>query len=181
MSVRKIEPYIHNRAYDEKLVAIYGNWPIYLNIDQRYLGRCYAWWSGGHVGCMDFSEIPLADLSDFSELAGAFSGAVKSLWGATQVNYAWLGNEVEKHKGHGHFHMVPRYSKQDPSLNERIFPDPAIGKKYWVSNGLQVLTPAEVRQVQEALCSKMVFPNPEKVRTVAQFYELHPETKSETT
>jgi len=122
----------HDPRFDDTLIGIYGNWRIYLNADQRYLGRSYAWWAGRHhIDLMDISDLLPRDRDElFETIVGSFRSAVANLWGSTHVNYAWLGNETEHHRGHGHLHMIPRYFGKQPQFAGESFPDLAIGKNY---------------------------------------------------
>jgi hypothetical protein len=124
-------------AFDRYLIGTIGTWSLYLHRDQRYLGRSYAWWQGGsHIDLMDFSDLTGRESKTLLyEVIPRFRKAVKDLWGATHVNYAWLGNEVHAHRGHGHMHLIPRYFDAVPTLfsgtaSARRFPDPNVGRNY---------------------------------------------------
>ena len=123
---------MYNPAFDEYVVGTLGNWRIYLCADQRYLGRSYAWWLGkSHVDLMDPSNLPPHELHDlFYNVGRRFKTAVQELWGATHINYAWLGNETPIHRGHGHLHLIPRYFGETPKYLGSDFADPNVGKNY---------------------------------------------------
>ncbi|OGG45673.1 hypothetical protein A2673_03915 [Candidatus Kaiserbacteria bacterium RIFCSPHIGHO2_01_FULL_50_13] len=89
-------------------------WILYLRADdQRYLGRAYAWLK--REGKMQlFSGLSIDELADLRAVLKKYEGAVARLWKPALMpehfNYLWLGNEIDKHGGHGHMHIVPRYS-----------------------------------------------------------------------
>ena len=170
MTETTILPYVHDPAYDTHFLAIYGNWMLFLNKDQRYLGRSYAWWVGGHVDRMDISQLPIADMYDlFHGVTRAFSAAVAEAWGATHVNYSWLGNEVDKHGGHGHLHLVPRYFKRSPIIGSETFPDLHIKKNWALEGGPRLVTGLVLPQILTLLRNALVFDDPSKVRSLDEF------------
>jgi diadenosine tetraphosphate (Ap4A) HIT family hydrolase len=149
--------------FDRYLIGIIGAWSLYLNRDQRYLGRSYAWWQGGsHMDLMDLSDLTGRESKALlTEIAPRFKGAVKALWGATHVNYAWLGNEVNVHRGHGHMHLIPRYFDTVPTafpdkVYARKFPDPNVGRNYAPYDRL-VLDDAQLDLIKDELRGAMGF------------------------
>ena len=92
-----------------------GRWSLYLLADdQRYLGLGYAWLK--REGKMQlFSDLSTDELLELRMVLKKYEFAVAHLtdteFGCTpeHFNYLWLGNDIDKHGGHGHMHIVPRY------------------------------------------------------------------------
>ncbi|MDE1919222.1 MAG: hypothetical protein KGH56_00830 [Patescibacteria group bacterium] len=151
--VRRI---LHNPAFDEYVIGTTGRWRVYLNIrDQRFLGRCYAWLvNGKHADLLDLGDLSEEEAQSLFGIVRRFRTAVENLWGATHVNYGWLGNETRIHRGHGHLHMTPRYFGGAPSFCGLSFPDPCIGKNsassFPLKPGEEVLLP-----IRDALRKEM--------------------------
>ncbi len=107
-----------------------GNiWRLYLNEDQRYLGRSYVWLSSRHVDFHQLAHITPGEWEELQMIMRTFRSAVLSLWDADLINCAWLGNEYAKHRGHGHMHLVPRYHRV-PTFEGREYPDERFGSDY---------------------------------------------------
>ena len=58
-----------------------------------------------------------------------YKTVLKCLWNPDLMNYAWLGNHIHLHNGHGHLHIIPRY-KRLVLLGRRKFLDKRWGKNY---------------------------------------------------
>lgn len=86
----------------------YRLWTLYLHADQRYLGRAYLWLR--RPGTMQrLTDLEDEELQHLALLTKKYEVALQTLWRPDHINYAWLGNEVHVHGGHGHMHLVPRY------------------------------------------------------------------------
>ncbi len=108
------------------IVARYKYWTVYLNIrDQGLPGRVYAWLNR-HLDDMDMEELRPKELFEFNfHILPAITSALKSLWPQhiRRFNIEWLGNEFEAHRGHGHFHVTPRFNPVTLKVGEREFKD----------------------------------------------------------
>jgi diadenosine tetraphosphate (Ap4A) HIT family hydrolase len=115
--------------YAQNLIVDFTHWQLFLHPDQHYLGRTYAWIR---------RDDPMLDICDLfqkerDELFGAvvpsWKAATSFLWSPDHYNYAWLGNGIEEHEGHGHLHLIPRYRnvRQCYSL---VFEDNRWGRNY---------------------------------------------------
>lgn len=103
-------------------------WRIYLNEDQRYLGRAYVWLKR-HRDMHDITDLMPDEWTELLIILRTYGHFVRDQWGAAIVNYAWLGNEYHLHRGHAHMHVIPRYAAP-PSRNGHTFPDERFGKNY---------------------------------------------------
>lgn len=129
----EVQRILHNPAFEKYMIGTIGSWRLYVHPrDQRFLGRCYAWWMGKkHVDLMDPSCLSDDEVKDlWLNVTRRYRAAVHNLWGATHVNYAWLGNETRIHRGHGHLHMIPRYFGEAPHFCGLNFADPRVGEDY---------------------------------------------------
>lgn len=103
-------------------------WKLYLHQNQYYLGRAYAWLvSPGQM--QRLSQLSLVELAALRTLEQRYEEALRRLWQPDHMNYAWLGNEFESHKGHGHMHLIPRYARP-VVFGGHAFIDEKWGKNY---------------------------------------------------
>jgi diadenosine tetraphosphate (Ap4A) HIT family hydrolase len=115
-------------AYKKYLIKNWLSWRLYLHTDQRYLGRAYAWLAReGEL--QDFSELTTQELLELRQVCRTYRAALAALWSPGLMNYAWLGNFLHEHGGHGHLHIVPRYA-QPVEFIGRSFSDNNWGKNY---------------------------------------------------
>lgn len=120
---------INDPAYED-LVIWKGNlWTLYLNAEQRYLGRSYVWFTGEHLDFHQLHELMPHEWQELQLIMRAYRATVGHLWNADMVNCSWLGNEFVSHRGHGHMHLVPRYRKP-PSHDGIEYPDERFGSDY---------------------------------------------------
>jgi diadenosine tetraphosphate (Ap4A) HIT family hydrolase len=95
-------------GYDQWILRDYRYFQLFLNIDQRYLGRAYAWLT--RAGDMQrYSGLSIEELLELHLIVREYESVLRRLWLPDHMNYAWLGNEFKSHKGHGHMHFIPRY------------------------------------------------------------------------
>jgi diadenosine tetraphosphate (Ap4A) HIT family hydrolase len=120
---------INSPKYRHLVISEYRPWRLYLTEDQRYLGRCYAWLADRHVDLHQYEHLTADERENLDDIMSKHSYAVRRLWGATLVNSAWLGNEIETHRGHAHMHLIPRYFAT-PEFCGKAFPDQRFGKNY---------------------------------------------------
>ena len=88
----------------------YKHWELYL-ADQRYLGRCVAWIKRD-TPMLDLNDLSKEEHTELFELIAAWKMAISNLWQPDLFNYAWLGNYIHEHGGHGHMHLIPRYESE---------------------------------------------------------------------
>ena len=116
-------------TYEELCIRKYPCWTVYLNANQSYLGSCYAWLNR-EGGMQRFSDVSVEELFELhGSVLPAYEKAIDSLWKPSHMNYAWLGNHIYEHAGHGHLHLIPRYAS--PILFAgREFKDERWGQNY---------------------------------------------------
>lgn len=115
--------------FDQLVLKEFPLWTLYLHSNQYYLGRAYAWLT--REGVMQrLSQLTAAErLELFTAVMPTYETALEYLWRPDHINYAWLGNEIHVHQGHGHMHIIPRYEK--PVRFGRVrFVDEQWGKHY---------------------------------------------------
>lgn len=115
--------------YSKFIIKEYRCWTLYLHEYQNYLGRSYAWLR--RDGEMQRLSKLTGDERDelFETVFPEYEEAVHTLWSPDHMNYAWLGNEIETHGGHGHMHLIPRYERA-VTFCEYGFQDPRWGHNY---------------------------------------------------
>lgn len=101
--------YEDNPRYEKWRIREYPHWVLYLHTNQYYLGRAYAWLK--RPGEMqDFADLTFDELFELrTSVLLEYKAALVRLWQPGLMNYAWLGNHMHIHKGHGHMHIIPRY------------------------------------------------------------------------
>ena len=94
------------------IIKRYTYWTVYLTVrDQGLPGRMHVWLNR-HVDCMGYEELLLDEQIEFSKtIVPRIRHAVSEIGPYLRLNIEWLGNEIEGHRGHGHFHVTPRYSE----------------------------------------------------------------------
>lgn len=104
--------------FRDNLIKEYQYWFLLLAVDQRLLGRCYAWYRvPGDM--QDLALLPTDHWIELQRVMRNWRIALQLLGtGITHPNYEWLGNEFDKHDGHGHSHLVPRYAYPFTLLGE---------------------------------------------------------------
>ena len=149
----ELERILRSAAFRTLAVVRTPYWRVFLNRDQRYLGRCYAWYLGGHADLQNAIDLPSAASKEFWErIAPKFSRGVTRIWGATHVNYAYLGNETHIHRGHAHWHLIPRYFNGTPKFFDTDFGDQRIGRNYTPREPL-ILPEAKLIEIRDVLRS----------------------------
>ncbi|MDB5237595.1 MAG: hypothetical protein JWL88_697 [Parcubacteria group bacterium] len=110
-------------TYRPWVVARYPHWTLYLHeADQGLPGRMRVWLKR-HLDEMDVSELKQHELDEFHyAIMPAIKKAVQTLWPCVRLNHEWLGNETHQHRGHGHYHVTPRYYEPF-KIGRRTFTD----------------------------------------------------------
>lgn len=122
--------------YNELVLKEYPCWTLYLHTDQYFLGRAYAWLEG------DGELQRLSKLTPFernylwNQVLPSYESALAKLWRPDHINYAWLGNLIDQHGGHGHLHLIPRYQSSTSSryANVRMFAGHQFADDQWGRN-----------------------------------------------
>ncbi|MBP9757847.1 MAG: hypothetical protein KBD06_04565 [Candidatus Pacebacteria bacterium] len=126
-----------DESYIPYIIKEYRHWTLMINENQRYLGRCVLWLA--REGCLqDKCDLSEDEEREFSFARKQTRDALTLLWKPDLFNYAWFGNLIDDHGGHGHEHIIPRYKyprvflgteftdlrwKQNCSPTEGYFPD----------------------------------------------------------
>lgn len=118
-----------DKDFEEVIIREYPCWTLCLHTNQYYLGRCFAWLR--REGVMQrLSGLTRKELLELHEsVLPDYEAAIDRLWKPDHMNYAWLGNHVHVHKGHGHMHLIPRY-KRPVLFSGHEFSDGQWGQNY---------------------------------------------------
>ncbi len=122
---------IQDPKHEHLRLGRFNCWDLYLHGgNQSQFGRAYAWITTRHVDMHEFENVGLHEIRDLQWVVASYRAALADI--AKQplqiVNCEWLGNEVEVHRGHGHMHLIPRFSM--PNLWQGIeYLDLNIGKR----------------------------------------------------
>jgi diadenosine tetraphosphate (Ap4A) HIT family hydrolase len=139
--------------YAKWLIKPYFHWALFLNEDQRYLGRAYLWLLR-EGGMQRFSEITDAENAELRIAIREYEQALEEIWQPDFMNYAWLANLIVEHGGHGHLHLIPRYQRRREFAGI-TFLDGRWGKNYVPSKEFR--PPEEVLiNIRDTLKRKMV-------------------------
>ena len=86
----------------------YKHWFLYLNHEQRFLGRCLLILKAHKV---DESELTNEEILEKHKIYCFWREAIDKAFRPDKINQAQLGNEEHIHRGHIHWHFVPRYRR----------------------------------------------------------------------
>lgn len=133
------------------LLKEFDHWTLLLNQNQwPYLGRAYLWLVRDRP-MHRMSDLDFAERHDlFNYALPAYERALDRLFAPDHLNYAWFGNEVETHGGHGHLHLIPRY-RERRTFHGRVYRDQNWGKNYAPApaNPLVRIAPREIEALVE--------------------------------
>lgn len=98
-----------DHKYFQYDVKRYKYWTLRVEEKQRYLGQAVAWLEreGDMQRLSSLTKEERAELWDV--VLPEYEKAIEVLWHPDHLNYSWLGNLFNLHKGHGHMHLIPRY------------------------------------------------------------------------
>jgi diadenosine tetraphosphate (Ap4A) HIT family hydrolase len=114
---------LRDTAYDHLVITQNRHWTLYLNgRDQSFPGRAYAWMNQRHVDRTSLTHLGSEERYDLLEMYAKYEYAIAQLYAVATVNFEWLGNETDQHRGHGHAHFIPRFYGQ-VFLHDRAFMD----------------------------------------------------------
>lgn len=118
-----------SKKYRPWIIARYSHWTIYLHdADQGLPGRMRVWLKR-HVDCMGVDDLDKDELHEFHyEIYPAILQSLQMLGPCERLNHEWLGNETHLHRGHGHYHVTPRY-RASLRIGNRIFVDEDCGAR----------------------------------------------------
>ncbi len=123
---RSIDP-----EYQYLIVREYPLWTLMVGDNQNYLGRMIIWLV--REGDMQRkSGLTNDELIGLRRVELQAECALKKLFDPGHINYAWLGNRFVLHGGHGHEHLIPRYSKP-VTYRARTYTDTRWGNDYHVA------------------------------------------------
>lgn len=127
---------LRSEEFDYVKVERFTSWTMYINPNQYHLGRAYLWLNTRHV---DFH--PREELTDYEEhelkvLMKFHRRVVTHLWRPDLIEAVWVGDGYEKHRGHGHLHLIPRYAMPPKILDFGrpwlVFSDEEFGRNFSV-------------------------------------------------
>jgi len=124
----RFQQIIDSRDYENYVLKDYACWRLSLNLNQCYFGRAVLWLTTQHIDRHHLGDLTADEISEFISIVREYE-AVCTGFGASTVNCCWLGNLVDDHRGHGHWHLIPRYD-HGPIFDGRIFDDPNVGRNY---------------------------------------------------
>lgn len=114
--------------FDEFIIKRYRYWTLYIHENQSYLGRAFLWLN--RPGDMQrLTHLTIEETLELRFALGKYEDVLRKLWSPDHMNYAWLGNHMHQHGGHGHMHIIPRY-KSKREGNGRLYMDYRWGKNY---------------------------------------------------
>lgn len=122
----------------------YTHWFLALNWEQGFLGRTLLILKAHKT---DESELSDEEALEKHHIYRAWRKAITQAFNPDKINQAQLGNEEYLHKGHLHWHFVPRYRRPMRFANTDFQSDDAESQK--LSYGLvhkRIVYPIEVRK-----------------------------------
>jgi diadenosine tetraphosphate (Ap4A) HIT family hydrolase len=140
--------------YEQHTLKEYDYWTLFLHGNQYYLGRAYVWLNRPGEMQRLSSLAPAARDELFGTVLSSYEFAVAQLFGPEHMNYAWLGNDFSAHQGHGHMHLIPRYSRVVQFCG-REFRDERWGKNYAPSPALE-LPHDDLFAIRDAIRRKLI-------------------------
>jgi hypothetical protein len=92
-------------------VADYSHWVLRLNAEDQGLPGRMVVWLKRHVDCMPAWKLSPEEREEFyGKILPDIASAIHGLrWPLVRLNHEWLTNRVDHHRGHGHYHVTPRY------------------------------------------------------------------------
>ncbi len=91
-------------------ILSYPHWHLRIHLDQAYLGRSVLW-RRKRGNAVSPTVLSVEERDESILIAALWEKAVTSFWQPTRFNHAWLCNMTHEHGGHGHWHLIPRYSE----------------------------------------------------------------------
>lgn len=117
----------------------YKHWFLILNHEQGFLGRCILILKNHKT---DEIEITSEETLEKHAIYCIWRNAIAKSFNPDKINQAQLGNEEHIHKGHLHWHFVPRYRRPI----------------YFASMKFQSDTPETQKFIFSSVHKRMVYP-----------------------
>lgn len=83
-------------------------WFLILNKEQRFLGRCILILKTHKIDEIELTE---EEMLEKHKIYCLWRRAISKAFNPDKINQAQLGNEEHIHKGHLHWHFIPRYRR----------------------------------------------------------------------
>ncbi|OGZ66585.1 MAG: hypothetical protein A3C58_02685 [Candidatus Staskawiczbacteria bacterium RIFCSPHIGHO2_02_FULL_34_10] len=93
---------------DIDFIKDFRHWFLILNYEQGFLGRCLLILKKHKT---DEMELTYEEVLEKHKIYCIWRKAVTKAFNPDKINQAQLGNEEHVHKGHLHWHFVPRYRR----------------------------------------------------------------------
>jgi len=122
----------------------YHHWFLGLNWEQGFLGRSLLFLKAHKV---DESELTDEEVLEKHRIYCAWREAIAKAFNPDKINQAQLGNEEYLHKGHLHWHFVPRYRRPITFAGTAFQYDDAESQKVIYSDvHKRIVYPVEIRK-----------------------------------
>lgn len=140
-------------AYVWSILKEYDHWTLLLyDKPTPFLGRAVVWLA--REGAMQrFSELRIEELKELQFILQEYERALEKLWQPDHMNYLWLGNLFHEHEGHGHMHVIPRYSSSR-EFSRVTFTDARYGRFHFPYEELD-LSKAQMEGIRDVLLDEL--------------------------
>ncbi len=129
---------------DTDFLKEYTHWFLALNWQQGFLGRSLLFLKRHAT---DQVELTDEEMREEHHIYQAWRHAVEKAFRPDKINQAQLGNEEFLHRGHIHWHFVPRYRRPTSFAGVEFQHDDAQSQKVIYSDvHKKIVHPAEVRK-----------------------------------
>lgn len=130
----------------------YKHWFLILNHEQEFLGRSILVLKNHKTDEFDLTNV---EVMEKHEAYRQWREAVRSAFNPDKINQSQLGNEEYIHKGHIHWHFVPRYRRPIEFAGVKFFSDSEESQRIDYSKvQKREIYPVEIRaKIKEKLLS----------------------------
>lgn len=131
---------------DQKVDFIkeFDHWFLALNWQQNFLGRTLLILKKHKI---DEVELTDEEMIEKHKIYCLWKKAIDQAFGSDKINQAQLGNEEHVHRGHLHWHFVPRYRRPISFAGVEFQSDDAESQKVsYATVDKHIIYPVEVRQ-----------------------------------
>jgi len=129
---------------DVDFIKEYDHWFLILNHEQGFLGRCILILKNHKI---DEIEVTDEEALEKHTIYCLWRNAIKKAFSPDKINQAQLGNEEHVHKGHLHWHFVPRYRRPIHFTGREFQSDtPETQKVIWTAIHKRMIYPTELRE-----------------------------------
>lgn len=84
-------------------------WWIYLNREQRDIGKAYAWLMSRHEVNHAFYDLTYDEWYELKDLMRLYERTIRVLWPLGSMSYLWDGFGDQQYEGHACVHLIPCY------------------------------------------------------------------------